>query len=78
MKKYHLFVALAVVLSGCSDKAQQMPEPSAATCEPQAMKEILSDLSDVQGKSFVAACKSWQSARDMKDWEYKPSKPDNY
>ncbi|MCG7988213.1 MAG: entry exclusion lipoprotein TrbK [Candidatus Thiodiazotropha weberae] len=78
MKKYHLFFALAVVLSGCSEKAQQMPEPTQATCEPQAMKQILSDFNDTQKKSFVAACKSWRQARNMKDWTYKPSAPDNY
>ena len=78
MKKYHLFFSLAVVLIGCSEKAQQMPEPTQGTCEPQTMKKILSDLSDTQKKSFAAACKSWQQARDMKDWTYKPSTPDNY
>jgi entry exclusion lipoprotein TrbK len=78
MKRYYLFIALIAVLNGCSDNKQQIPEPSEATCKPQAMKRIISDLGDAQKETFIAACKSWQKARNMKDWTFKPSAPDNY
>jgi len=74
----YLFIAIIAVLTGCSEKMQQVPEPSNATCEPQAMKKIISDLGDAQKESFIATCKSWQKARTMKDWTFKPSAPDNY
>jgi entry exclusion lipoprotein TrbK len=78
MKRHYRIITLIAVLSGCSENAQQIPEPSRATCDPQAMKKIIADLSDAQKESFIAACKSWQKARNMKDWTYKPSAPDSY
>ncbi|MBY6109976.1 entry exclusion lipoprotein TrbK [Halomonas sp. DP1Y21-3] len=76
MKKIIPLVA-AVALLGCEQET--VPEASAITCSPVAFQQTISELSrESSRKAFTEACRSFEKAQRMREWEFKPSSPDRY
>jgi entry exclusion lipoprotein TrbK len=81
MKK-NLFIlvaaaAAAVLLTGCGQ--ERMPEPNAATCAPDAFQAALNEMrSEASRIAFTEECRAFQKAKQMRQWEFKPSPKDNY
>lgn len=78
MKK-NLFILMtaAVLLVGCGQ--EKMPEPNAATCAPEAFQAALNEMrSEANRTAFTEECRAFQKAKQMRQWEFKPSPKDNY
>ncbi|WP_445398019.1 entry exclusion lipoprotein TrbK [Zobellella sp. An-6] len=76
MKRIIPLVAL-VALVGCEQEV--VPEASAATCAPAAFQQAIRELrNEANRKAFTQACRSFEKARQMRSWEFKPSSPDRY
>lgn len=72
-----VLTVIAVLLSGCGKET--MPEPSASTCAPDAFQKFMSELRDEANRiAFADACKSFNKAKSMRDWEFKPSPADDF
>ena len=77
MRIIPLIVVLTVAagLAGCDDA----PEPTAATCAPDVLEKSLSEIhSETKRQAFMDGCKSFQKAKAMRQWEYKPSPADDF
>lgn len=71
------FLMVFVVLAGCSEEST--PEPNAATCEPSSINKALSEIrSETNRKAFIEDCKSFQKAKKMGEWKFKPSPKDDF
>lgn len=76
-KNLFLLVAAAVLLAGCGQ--ERMPEPNAATCAPDAFQAALNEMrSEANRSAFTEECRTFQKAKQMRQWEFKPSPKDNY
>lgn len=78
MKKGLLILGIAAVfLTGCGQ--ERMPEPNAATCAPEAFQTALNEMrSEANRTAFVEECRAFVKAKQMRQWEFKPSPQDNY
>ncbi|WP_442487438.1 entry exclusion lipoprotein TrbK [Halomonas litopenaei] len=76
MKKIFPLVA-AVALVGCEQET--VPEASAITCAPVAFQQAIRELSrESNRKAFTEACRSFEKAQRMREWEFEPSSPGRY
>lgn len=76
MKKL-ILVSVVVLLFGCGQ--EQMVEPNVATCAPNQINKSLNEMrSEANRKAFIQECKSFEKAKEMKQWEFKPSGPSKY
>ena len=76
-KNIFILVAVAALLSGCEQ--ERMPEPNAATCAPDAIQATLNNMrSEANRTAFTEECRALQKAKQMRQWEFKPSPKDNY
>ena len=67
-----MLAVTAVLLVGCSDTP---PEANEATCTGDTYQQALSEIrSEVKRKAFIAECESFHKARQMREWEFKPSR----
>jgi entry exclusion lipoprotein TrbK len=70
-------VTAAALLAGCGK--EKMPEPNAATCAPDAFQAALNEMrSEANRTAFTEECRAFQKAKQMRQWEFKPSPKDNY
>ena len=78
MKKGLLILSTAAVfLTGCGQ--ERMPEPNAATCAPEAFQTALNEMrSEASRTAFTEECRAFRKAKQMRQWEFKPSPKDNY
>lgn len=78
MKKILFTAAVAMLLlAGCEQ--ERMPEPNAATCTPDAFQAALNEMrSEANRAAFAEECRAFQKAKQMRQWEFKPSPKDNY
>ncbi|GAB1840286.1 hypothetical protein MyNCGM152_10320 [Achromobacter xylosoxidans] len=77
MRIFPLIMVLTVAagLAGCDDG----PEPTATTCAPGTLAKSLSEIhSETKRQAFMDGCKSFQKAKAMRQWDYKPSPPDDF
>lgn len=66
-----------LVLSGCGQ--ERRPEPNAAICAPAAFQAALNEMrSEANRTAFTEQCKAFQKAKQMRQWEFKPSPKDDY
>ncbi|MBY6346467.1 entry exclusion lipoprotein TrbK [Providencia rettgeri] len=74
-----LFTAAVAVLLLAGCEQERMPEPNAATCAPDAFQAALNEMrSEANRAAFTEECRAFQKARQMRQWEFKPSPKDNY
>lgn len=78
MKKILFTAAVAMLLlAGCEQ--ERMPEPNATTCTPDAFQAALNEMrSEANRAAFAEECRAFQKAKQMRQWEFKPSPKDNY
>ncbi len=56
-----------------------MPDPTAATCAPDAFQAALNEMrSEANREAFTEECRAFQKAKQMRQWEFKPSPKDDY
>lgn len=76
-KNIFILVAVAALLAGCEQ--ERMPEPNATTCAPDAFQAALNNMrSEANRTAFTEECRALQKAKQMRQWEFKPSPKDNY
>lgn len=76
-KSLFILMTAAVLLAGCGQ--ERMPEPNAATCAPEAFQAVLNEMrSEANRTAFTEECRAFQKAKQMRQWEFKPSPKDNY
>lgn len=71
--------ALTVVgsLLGCGEEIA--PGASASNCSAKGMEAALAEIrSEAQRQSFEDECKAFQKAQRMRQWDFKPSPPDDF
>ena len=74
-----LFTAAVAVLLLAGCEQERMPEPNAATCAPDAFRAALNGMrSEANRADFTEECRAFQKAKQMRQWEFKPSPKDNY
>ncbi|HEQ1688474.1 TPA: entry exclusion lipoprotein TrbK [Pseudomonas aeruginosa] len=74
-----LFTAAVAVLLLAGCEQERMPEPNAATCAPDAFQAALNEMrSEANRAAFTEECRAFQKAKQMRQWEFKPSPKDNY
>lgn len=74
-----LFTAAVAVLLLAGCEQERMPEPNAATCAPDAFQAALNEMrSEANRAAFTEECRAFQKAKQMRQWEFKPSPEDNY
>ena len=78
MKKiFFTTAATLLLLAGCEQ--ERMPEPNAATCAPDAFQAALNEMrSEANREAFTEECRAFQKAKQMRQWELKPSPKDDY
>ncbi len=55
------------------------PKPNAATCAPDAFQAALNEMrSEANREAFTEECRAFQKAKQMRQWEFKPSPKDDY
>lgn len=76
-KNLFVLVIAAALLAGCGQ--ERVPEPNAATCAPDAFQAALNGMrSEANRIAFTEECRAFQKAKQMRQWEFKPSPKDNY
>lgn len=78
MKKIVFAFVVATALAGCNEEKEKMVEPNAATCGEGFQAALSSMSSEVNRAAFIEECKSFQAAKKMRTWEFKPSPKDDY
>ena len=74
-----LFTAAVAVLLLAGCEQERMPEPNAATCAPDAFQAALNEMrSEANREAFTEECRAFQKAKQMRQWEFKPSPKDDY
>lgn len=70
-------LAFLALLAGCGQ--EEIPEPTAQSCMPDAQLRALNGLRNEESrKAFIEECKAFEKAKQMRQWEFKPSPKDNY
>ncbi|MCC5902413.1 MAG: entry exclusion lipoprotein TrbK [Halomonas sp.] len=76
MKKIIPLLA-SVALVGCEQET--VPEANAITCAPVAYQQVMRELSrESNRKVFTEACRSFEKAQRMREWEFETSSPGRY
>jgi len=74
-----LFTAAVAVLLLAGCEQERMPEPNAATCAPDSFQAAMNEMrSEANRAAFTEECRAFQKAKQMRQWEFKPSPKDNY
>lgn len=69
-------LTILLVISGCD---KEKIEANEVTCNAENYKTQISKISDdVQKKVFEAECKSFITAKKVREWEFVPSEEDDF
>ncbi|MES3675906.1 entry exclusion lipoprotein TrbK [Halomonas elongata] len=79
MKKIPIIPLLAAFFGLVGCEQETIPEANATTCAPEAFQKTIRELSQASNrKVFTDACRPFEKARRMREWEFEPSSPDRY
>ncbi|MFK0092470.1 entry exclusion lipoprotein TrbK [Pseudomonas sp. NPDC090592] len=74
-----LVAALGMAVSLGAVAEDRVPEPNEANCSGETYEQILASLAKEWDRNeFIANCKSFHAAREMTQWKFKKSPPDDF